>query len=545
MTNKELNQAVYDKCDREYDTFLDEVNQAFKDKTNGRNKLEHGDDFLSEYAYQYTIYGDILTALEDMELSDEQCKALLESPNPLYSIYDEWLDTETNHTDGIRDSIISNAEKEIYAQSREKNNDAVFDQNRFHFELGLYNQVNAAYPSDADERNVYGIAIQAFRDGEPYGTLTVNLPNAITGECEIIGIKNAAYIDTNNFPWADTFLKRGIAVDTGFTKQSGFCEYPLYQFDEGWLKMLNPLVADRNYDLYEKKYNEAMGIESENLKEMAVVCVEPGKPAYMKTIETGLESLQREVGGYIEATYPWEDTAAIICNEEGKITGLPLNRSLKDDEGNIYDVIAGNFLIVGLGEENFCSLTSEQIRRYMDEYKFPETIFLMDGEVKAFPSENKSLVPLYLQSAEYAYKHNELEAYSLSYQTNIDCKNDIQKALSENYSDNRLNTEKVWKEITGKYGEDRVKALLAQTCSELYHDGRITAENKQWATGIQVPDDKFIVEKAHIGLVDLLVTRARKESTKEKTSVLSKLESAKEKVAPAVPKADRKKEQVI
>lgn len=197
MTNEELNHAVYDKCDREYDTFLDEINQAFKDKTNGRNGFEHGDDFLSEYAYQYTIYGDILTALEDMELSDEQCKALLESPNPLYSIYDEWLDTETSHMDGIRDSIISNAEKEMEAQKR-------------------------------------------------------NLEN------------------------------------------------------------------------------------SEKSNEMTVVCVEPGKPAYLKTIETGLESLQHEVGGYIEATYPWEDTAAIICNEEGKITGLPLNRSLRDDEGNIF-----------------------------------------------------------------------------------------------------------------------------------------------------------------------------------------------------------------
>ncbi len=28
MTNEELNKAVYDKCDREYDAFLDEVYQA-------------------------------------------------------------------------------------------------------------------------------------------------------------------------------------------------------------------------------------------------------------------------------------------------------------------------------------------------------------------------------------------------------------------------------------------------------------------------------------------------------------------------------------
>ena len=406
MTNEELNHAVYDKCDREYDTFLDEINQAFKDKTNGRNGFEHGDDFLSEYAYQYTIYGDILTALEDMELSDEQCKALLESPNPLYSIYDEWLDTETSHMDGIRDSVISNAEKEMEA------------------------------------------------------------------------------------------LKRNLE-------------------------------------------------DSEKSNEMTVVCVEPGKPAYEKTISTGLKSLQNEVGGDIEATYPWEDYAAIISNDESKIIGLPLNRSLSDDKGNMYDVIAGSFIIAGLGEEDFCSLTPEQVEKYTEMFKTTETIFLMDGEIKAFPSDDVSQVPVYLQSAEYAYKHNELDAYRLSYQTNIDCKYDIQKALADNYSDNRLNTESVWKQVTEKYGKERVTALLAQTCKELSGDGRISTENKKWTSSIQTPDDKFIIEKPHIGLVDLLVSKARKETAKEKTSVLEKLESAKAKVAPPVPKTDRKKEQVL
>ena len=36
---------------------------------------------------------------------------------------------------------------------------------------------------------------------------------------------------------------------------------------------------------------------------------------------------------------------ALICNEEGKFLGLPLNRALRDDTGEIYDIIAGNFLI--------------------------------------------------------------------------------------------------------------------------------------------------------------------------------------------------------
>ena len=80
MTNEELNKALYDKCDKEFDAFIDEMNQAFQDKANSRYKLEHGDEFLSEYAYQYTIYGDILMALEDMELSDESARLCLTVP---------------------------------------------------------------------------------------------------------------------------------------------------------------------------------------------------------------------------------------------------------------------------------------------------------------------------------------------------------------------------------------------------------------------------------------------------------------------------------
>ena len=56
----------------------------------------------------------------------------------------------------------------------------------------------------------------------------------------------------------------------------------------------------------------------------------------MKEIASGLESLQHEVGGYIEAIYPYKDPAALVCNEEGKLEGLPLNRALRDEDGDIY-----------------------------------------------------------------------------------------------------------------------------------------------------------------------------------------------------------------
>ena len=55
------------------------------------------------------------------------------------------------------------------------------------------------------------------------------------------------------------------------------------------------------------------------------------------------------------------DSVALVCNEEGKLEGLPLNRALRDEDGDIYDVVAGTFLVVGLTDDSFGSLTVEQM----------------------------------------------------------------------------------------------------------------------------------------------------------------------------------------
>ena len=47
-----------------------------------------------------------------------------------------------------------------------------------------------------------------------------------------------------------------------------------------------------------------------------------------------------------------------------KFEGLPLNRALYDDRGQVYDAIAGTFLVVGLTEDDFTSLTPEQIEKF-------------------------------------------------------------------------------------------------------------------------------------------------------------------------------------
>ena len=124
-------------------------------------------------------------------------------------------------------------------------------------------------------------------------------------------------------------------------------------------------------------------------EKMTVLVIEPEKKPYVKDISSGLASLQKEVGGYIQAVYPFDDPVAIICDEEAKLTGKELNRALRDEDGQIYDIVAGSFLIAGLGEEDFCSLTPEQIKKFSDMYKTPEMFLRLNGKLMVLPVEEK------------------------------------------------------------------------------------------------------------------------------------------------------------
>jgi len=118
---------------------------------------------------------------------------------------------------------------------------------------------------------------------------------------------------------------------------------------------------------------------------ITVLVVEPEKVPYVKEIDPGLKSLQNEVDGWIEAVYPFEDPVAIICNEEGKMNGMPPNRALYDEDGQVYDIVAGQFLVVGLTEDNFGSLTDEQIKKFSDRFHSPEGFMRIGNQILVFP----------------------------------------------------------------------------------------------------------------------------------------------------------------
>ena len=131
----------------------------------------------------------------------------------------------------------------------------------------------------------------------------------------------------------------------------------------------------------ENYFEEFEEIEAE--KGMTVVACYPGKTAQVIEIEGGLEGMQKFVGGFIEAVYPFDDPVAIVCNEEGKLNGMKPNRALYTEDGEMFDIIAGPMFVCGLGEESFASLQGELLEKYLDKYKHPELFVYIGHDILA------------------------------------------------------------------------------------------------------------------------------------------------------------------
>lgn len=112
--------------------------------------------------------------------------------------------------------------------------------------------------------------------------------------------------------------------------------------------------------------------------QIRVLYVQPGKYPEERIVENDLKSMQKLVGGDIESVAPWRANVRVVCNQKGKLNGMPLNRLLED-----YDILAGSFFVCGLRDGDFTSLTDEQFKRYEKLYHDP--IIFTDTPLGIYP----------------------------------------------------------------------------------------------------------------------------------------------------------------
>lgn len=112
-----------------------------------------------------------------------------------------------------------------------------------------------------------------------------------------------------------------------------------------------------------------------------VLLVDQLEEPYFTSVRSNLHEYQRIVKGNIEiVSCPDLKGIDIICNEEGKVMSLPLNRSLTDNH-EVYDIVAGTMILATNNSDGeTIGLTEDQICAGYDYFKLPQIFVLSDEE---------------------------------------------------------------------------------------------------------------------------------------------------------------------
>lgn len=94
---------------------------------------------------------------------------------------------------------------------------------------------------------------------------------------------------------------------------------------------------------------------------MEVIYKPVGSPPFKMDIDKSLEQFQSMVGGYFEYVMVFQDVA-IVCNEEGRLNGMPLNCKI------LGQYFYGPIFFVGVGRNDWksCKLSVEEVSKMLE-----------------------------------------------------------------------------------------------------------------------------------------------------------------------------------
>ena len=173
-------------------------------------------------------------------------------------------------------------------------------------------------------------------------------------------------------------------------------------------------------------------------------------------------------------------------------------RALYEDRGSILTMLFNDYIKDEYTRLDTSGEAAEFVRDYCERHH--KSALYADA-------------PLYLKTARYAREHGESEQYHRSHELNNACREEMDKAISENFDGMHLK-EGFERELMERYGRERVEYILATTVKENAWDGRYSRENRGWAESIPVSESESeriaCCLHSHPAVIDGLIRRIRR-----------------------------------
>lgn len=97
--------------------------------------------------------------------------------------------------------------------------------------------------------------------------------------------------------------------------------------------------------------------------------VEPGQTPKVWKISPRTEVMRKIVGNSPRETWPFSEPIAVVYCDNAGTAQPPVNCLLKNGSGEPYEVIRGTFLVVGVADGTYISLTDAQIMWLLDVFR--------------------------------------------------------------------------------------------------------------------------------------------------------------------------------
>ena len=185
MNTNDLNTALYEKMAAEQDKYRDWL------KSQPPEEILH-------HTYEYTVREDIVMEMEQLELTDAQAKALLDSPSPLADVYRYFEKLETGYMDVIRDSIENRAEDVCKAQEELRAAPLYLHSAAYGSEHGETAQYRLSYQANLACKEAVEQAINSN-----YGDNRLNTESAVKDVLEKFGPERVQFILANTIRYKD------------------------------------------------------------------------------------------------------------------------------------------------------------------------------------------------------------------------------------------------------------------------------------------------------------------------------------------------------